>query len=109
MSMDTSGPRRAYGQVRTLIESMGGRMEWRAGGGPGGSWELSLGEYTAVVPLHSVEDDPHNALDQLYVPLVPNPQKITDYPPDPDAHLVDEAPERLVTLLFKKYREQQKG
>ena len=22
MSMDTSGPRRAYGQVRTLIESM---------------------------------------------------------------------------------------
>jgi hypothetical protein len=36
MRMDTSGPRRAYGQVRTLIESMGGRMEWRAGGGPGG-------------------------------------------------------------------------
>ncbi len=30
MRMDTSGPRRAYGQVRTLIESMGGRMEWRA-------------------------------------------------------------------------------
>ena len=101
-------PRRPYGQVQSLIESMGGNMKWLPGGG-GGSWELSLGEYTALVPVHSVENDPHNALDRLYVPAVSNPQKIGDYPPDPDAELVDNAPECLMTLLFKKYREQQKG
>ena len=85
-------------------------MEWRAGGGGGGgTWELTLGEYTAHVPLHSVNNDPHNALDRLYVPLVPNPQKIGDYPPDHEAFLVDDAPERLVTLLFENYRAQEKG
>ena len=89
MRMDTSGPRRAYGQVRTLIESMGGGTEWRAGGG-GGAWELTLGEHKAFVPLHSVENDPRNALDRLYVPSVPNPRKIGDYPPDHEADLVDE-------------------
>ena len=36
-------------------------------------------------------------------------QKIGDYPPDHEADLVDDAPERLVTLLFKKYREQENG
>jgi hypothetical protein len=33
----------------------------------------------------------------------------SDYPPDYEAELVDDAPERLVSLLFKEYREQEKG
>jgi hypothetical protein len=34
--------RRAYGEVCALVESLGGRMQYRAGGGPGGVWEIDL-------------------------------------------------------------------
>jgi len=94
--MKLDGKGRPYGQVRTLIESLGGRMKWMPGGGPGGFWELTLGEYSTRV---SLRDDRANALDRMYVPAVQNPQKIEDYPPDSDAELVDDAPERLIQLL----------
>ncbi|MBA2344854.1 MAG: hypothetical protein H0V83_07205 [Rubrobacter sp.] len=96
--MKLDGKGRPYGQVRTLIESLGGKMKWLPGGGAGGAWELTLGEYAHLV---EVRDDNANALDRLYVPAVQNPQKIGDYPPDPNAELVDDAPERLVRLLFR--------
>lgn len=97
--MKLDGKGRPYGQVRTLIESLGGKMKWLPGGGPGGAWELVLGEYSAQVPLR---DDRANALDRLYVPAVQNPQKIGDYPPDSEAELVDDAPERLIRFLVNR-------
>jgi hypothetical protein len=60
--------------------------------------ELTLGQYKARV---AVRDDRANALDRLYIPVVENPQKIEDYPPEPEAKLVDDAPERLVRLLIR--------
>lgn len=96
--MKLDGKGRPYGQVRTLIESLGGKMKWLPGGGPGGAWELILGEYTRSVELR---DDRANALDRLYVPSVPHPQRIGDYPRDAEAELVDDAPERLVRFLVK--------
>jgi hypothetical protein len=87
---------RDYGRVRDLIESLGGRMEWLPGGGPGGVWELTLGEYTATIPAR---DRRVNSLDRLYVPAVENPQTWDDYAKD--APLVEDAPERLVALLVK--------
>ena len=81
-------------------------MKWLPGGGPGGVWELTLGEPSALVPIR---DDWANPLDRLYVPAVQDPRKIGDYPPDPDAELVDDAPERLVMLLFEGCREHEKG
>jgi hypothetical protein len=44
---------------------------------------------------------------------IPNEERVVEVTflneKDLNADLVDDAPERLVTLLFKKYREQQKG
>lgn len=97
--MKLDGKGRTYGQAQTLIESFGGKMKWLPGGGPGGTWELTLGEHSARVPLR---DHRANALDQLYVPAVQNPRKIGDYPRDADAELVDDAPERLVRLLISR-------
>ena len=96
--MKLDGKGRPYGQVRTLIESLGGKMRWLPGGGAGGAGELTLGEHTRLV---EVRDDRANALDRLYVPAVRNPQKIGDYPPDAEAELVDDAPEQLIRLLFR--------
>jgi hypothetical protein len=94
---------RAYGQVRNLLESMGGSAEWLGGGtGGGGSWVLKLGRYTSPpVRLVRVADAPHGPLDRLYKTEHPNPQLVIDYPLDADAELVDDAPERLVAWLVK--------
>lgn len=100
--MKLDGKGRDYGQVQTLIEKLGGRMEWHRGGpGGGGYWELTLGEYTRLVRLRSVAEDPHNVLDKMYVTSHPNPQHISDYPPDAETELVEDAPERLVRFLVR--------
>jgi hypothetical protein len=94
---------RAYGQVRNLLESMGGRAEWLGGGaGGGGSWVLKLGRYTSPpVRLVRVADAPAGPLDRLYETEHTNPQRVIDYPDDADAKLVDDAPEQLVAWLVK--------
>jgi hypothetical protein len=95
--------KRAYGQVRNLLESMGGSAEWLGGGSRGGgSWGLKLGQYTSPqLRLVRVEDAPHGPLDKLYKIDHPNPQRVMDYPVDGEAELVDDAPERLVAWLVK--------
>lgn len=94
---------RPYGQVRNLLESMGGNAEWLKGGtGGGGSWVLKLGRYTSPpVRLVRVADAPHGPLDRLYKTDLLNPQQVMDYPLDGYAELVDDAPERLVAWLVK--------
>jgi len=95
--------KRAYGQARNLLESMGGSAKWLKGGyGGGGSWVLKLGTYTSPpVRLVRVADAPHGPLDKLYKTDHPNPQRVMDYPDDARAELVDDAPERLVAWLVK--------
>src|SRR5918995_7263825 len=97
MIMEPRGER-AYGEVRNLLQAMGGSAEWLKGGdGGGGSWVLKLGGYTSPpLRLKRVADAPYGPLDKLYKTDKLNPQWVMDYPDDVDAELVDDAPQRLV-------------
>lgn len=83
-----------YERVRSLLESIGGGMTYRPGGGPGGTWELTLRGRTHSVP---VRDRHINELDRLYASKVERPETWDDY--DPDAPLVDDAFWQLVALF----------
>ncbi len=92
--MGTQTKPRVYEEAQRLIESIGGEMRWRPGGGPGGVWELSLRGKTHPV---EVRNDQINDLDWLYVPQVDNPRTWHDY--GSPGELVDDAFWRLVGLF----------
>lgn len=67
---------RPYDLARSLVESLGGTVTYRPGGGPGGVWELELEGRTARV---AIRDERINDLDRLCVPEVENPKTLHDY------------------------------
>jgi hypothetical protein len=71
VAMFATGPHAASEQVRDLLRSVGGDMEWLPGGGHGGgAWELTLRDRNCRV---QVRDNQVNDLDGLYVSKVDNP------------------------------------
>ena len=88
---------RPYLRVHDLLSSLGGNMVYKAGGGPGGVWELELRGRQATVP---VRDNRVNALDRLYVADIPNPTTWDDYGEDSD--LVADAFWRLLSLFGER-------
>lgn len=92
--MRVQRPDRAYVRVRALLEGLGGTMQYHAGGGPGGKWELTLNGRTRWV---EVRDHQVNDLDRLYEAAVKHPSTWDDYAPD--APLLPDAVERLVALF----------
>ena len=68
-------------------------MTWTGGGnGGGGVWGIELGRRKARIEMRTGDA---NALDRLYVPLVPHPKKSKDFSND----LVWDAAARLEQLL----------
>lgn len=92
--MKVQRPDRAYHRTRALIEKLGGAMTFHAGGGPGGSWELTLDGRTRWVEVrnHQVND-----LDRLYQPAVKSPRTWSDY--NEGAPLLPDAVDRLRDLF----------
>jgi hypothetical protein len=86
--------KRPYEQIRDILESIGGKMIYRPGGGPGGVWVLDLWGRTIKV---EVRDNRVNCLDQLYIAKVKNPKTWEDY--DPEAQLVEDVRWKLVALF----------
>jgi hypothetical protein len=84
---------RAYGAVVELVESIGGKMEFEAGGGPGGVWRIDLYGKTARV---AARDRKVNALDHLYEGSE-GCERWDDFPED--TKLRDDAFFRLVDLV----------
>lgn len=84
-----------YEKVQLLLESIGGQMTYRPGGGPGGVWVLHLWGRTTEV---EVRDNRVNRLDHLYVAKIQNPKTWEDYALE--AELVDDAPWKLVALFY---------
>jgi len=91
MALEPSEP---YYRVRNFIEDLGGSMEWKPGGGPGGAWVLTLHGKTSRIDARSHEV---NDLDRLYVPLVSDPKEWKDY--DHHAELTPDAFWKLVALF----------
>jgi len=91
--MATDLTKRPYHEVKSLLESIGGTMTYRPGGGPGGVWVLALRGRTINV---EVRDHTINRLDELYVPKVQNPRTWDDY----SSRLVDDAFWILVTMFL---------
>jgi hypothetical protein len=92
--MTTSPEKRPYDKVREVLESIGGKMSYRPGGGPGGVWELELWGKTTEVP---VRDNIVNRLDLLYIAKVSNPKTWADY--DSAAELVKDVRWKIVALF----------
>ena len=93
--MTTSMKIRPYKEVHDLLESIGGNMTYRPGGGTGGVWVLSLWGRITEVPVH---DHNVNRLDKLYIAKVDIPKTWDDY--DLDSKLVDGARWKLVALFM---------
>ncbi len=91
MASETSEP---YYRVRNFIEDLGGSMEWKPGGGPGGVWVLTLYGKTARIDARSHEV---NELDRLYDTQLANPKVWEDY--SHHATLVPDAFWKLVALF----------
>src|SRR5213596_3691403 len=80
--------RRAYGDLRDIIERRGGSMKWQKAGYRHGAWILSLGAKTAIVEASGNRFFPE--LDRLYETTHPHPMHWDDY----DGPLVEEAEEK---------------
>jgi len=84
-----------YSQIRELVQSVGGDMNWLPGGGHGGgTWELTLHGRSRKV---RVRDNRVNDLDDLYESKVANPKTWDDY--ETPAPLRPDAFWRLVGLF----------
>lgn len=85
--------KRPYEKVHNLLESLGGKMVYRPGGGPGGVWVLALWGRTTEV---EVRDNRVNRLDQLYVTKVENPETWEDF----TGELVEDVHWKLIALFM---------
>lgn len=92
--MEASLDKNAYGKLRAFVESLGGSMNYKPGGGPGGVWQIELHGRTAEV---AVRDSGLNLLDLLYVAKTSNPRSWDDFEKNPP--LVDNAFWKLVNLI----------
>jgi len=92
--MTASPEKRPYDKVREVLESIGGKMFYRPGGGPGGVWVLELWGKTTE---EKVRDDIVNRLDLLYIAKVSNPKTWADY--DSAAELVKDVRWKIVALF----------
>jgi hypothetical protein len=86
--------RLAYQAVQDLVASIGGQMEWVAGGtGGGGTWKITLPN-KSMRPFR-VADNRVNDLDHLYRARVVTPATWDDFHDE----LVAEPTARLLALL----------
>jgi hypothetical protein len=85
--------KRAYGEIRTLVEQRGGTMKFEREGYEYGAWVIRLGGKSTVIEAPGTESIPK--LDRLYVPRVPNPKSWDDY----SNQLVPDVEEKLLRLL----------
>lgn len=85
--------RRPYGDLRDIIERRGGSMRYERAGRRYGAWVISLDGKSAVLEASGNRSFPE--LDRLYQTTHPNPRHWDDY----DGPLVDEAEEKLLSLL----------
>ena len=85
--------RRAYGEVRDLVEQKGGTMRFQREGYRYGAWIISLNGKQAIVEAQGNQTLPE--LDRMYVPKMANPKTWHDYTHE----LIPEAAEALSMLL----------
>ncbi len=88
-----STTRRAYDEIREIVERRGGTMRYQRSGYRFGAWVIALDGKTVV--LESTGRRVLSELDSLYVPKVPKPATWDDY----QRELVEDAEERLLRLL----------
>ncbi len=91
--MVKSETRRAYEEIRKLVELRGGTMRFQRSGYRFGAWIITLDDKRVV--LESTGRRLLTELDSLYVPKVPEPTTWEDY----GRELVEDAEERLLSLL----------
>jgi hypothetical protein len=87
--------RRAYGELRDIVERHGGTMVYERAGFRYGAWVISLGAKTKTVEAMGNQAFPD--LDRLYVPKpgLDHPEHWYDY----QLKLVPRAEESLLALL----------
>jgi hypothetical protein len=89
-----AGQQRAYEELRSGIEQLGGSMIWERSGYRYGAWIVTLNGKQRIFRAegrHCFLD-----FDPLYVPKVPNPRENWD---DYSNELVDGAIDKLVAML----------
>ena len=84
---------RAYGSIRSLVESLGGSMVWVKKGYRHGAWVIVIGENRVVIPASGARSFP--MLDGLLVPLTEDPRSWNDYTND----LLPDAEDRLLAVM----------
>lgn len=84
---------RPYGELRDIIERLGGSMIWHRAGFRYGAWIITLDGKTATIEATGERSIPE--LDHLYQPTSPNPTTWDDYSSD----LIDHVEEKLLSLL----------
>lgn len=89
----SSKPRRAYGELRDILEWRDGSMRYQRAGYRYGAWILTLNDKTKVLESTGRKTLPQ--LDKLYIPMVPNPKTWDDY----THNLVPCAEAKLLDLL----------
>jgi len=85
--------RRVYEEIRAMVEEQGGSMEFQREGFPaGGAWIIQYSGKKRAFPSGGRR---FPGIDDLLVPLVPNPKTWDDY----EDKLVDNAWGKLLRLL----------
>lgn len=81
---------RVYGEIRLIVERLGGSMFYEREGHRYGAWVIRIGE--SSVTIEAAGDRSFPELDHLFVPRVPDPRQWDDYLdellPDAEAQLL---------------------
>jgi hypothetical protein len=86
-------PNRAYDNVRTLIEELGGTMVYQRRGYRWGAWIITIGDKQITLPASGDRSFPE--IDSLHVSQCANPKHWDDY----SKELLPDAKRRLLRLL----------
>jgi hypothetical protein len=102
---------RAYGQIRSIVERLGGSMVYQREGYRHGAWVIRIGENSVTIEGGGNRSFPQ--LDRLHVQRVPEPRHWDDYSdelvPDAETQLLSmfgissNRPERLPTDDMKRF------
>ncbi len=82
-----------YGNLRSIVKRLGGRMVFHRKGYRHGAWEISLGRKNWVLESTGMRRLP--ALDRFYKPLGKDPKTWDDYTDE----LLDDGEDRFIAWL----------